>query len=62
MTFRVVAQLEPMAGAEISASRVAALEAHMKHMATRAWVLGGVVGGAVLAVGIALTFIKFFGT
>ena len=29
--------------------RVAKIEAHMEHMATKAWVLGGVVGGMVAA-------------
>ena len=42
--------------------RVAKIEAHMEHMATKAWVLSGVVGGAGLAVVITLTFIKLFGT
>ena len=42
--------------------RVAKIEAHMSHMATKAWVLSGVVGGAGLAVVITLTFIKLFGT
>ena len=41
--------------------RLASLEAHMQHFATKAWVLAGVVGGAVLAVSMALTFIKVFG-
>ena len=29
--------------------RLARLEAHLEHMATKAWVLGGVVGGMVAA-------------
>ena len=29
--------------------RVSKIEAHMEHMATKAWVLGGVVGGMVAA-------------
>ena len=40
--------------------RVSALEAHMKHMATKAWVLGGVVGGMGLAATIALATIRVF--
>ena len=40
--------------------RLASIEAHMKHMATKAWVLGGVVGGMVAAVLITLAFIKLF--
>ena len=40
--------------------RVAALEAHMEHAATKAWVLGGVVGGMVLATTITLTIIRIF--
>ena len=30
-------------------NRLAKIEAHMEHMATKAWVLGGVVGGMVSA-------------
>lgn len=40
--------------------RVSTLEAHMSHMATKAWVLGGVVGGMVLAVTLTFTLIKLF--
>ena len=40
--------------------RVSALGAHMSHMATKARVLGGVVGGMVLAVTLAFTSIKLF--
>lgn len=40
--------------------RLSALEAHMQHMATKAWVLGGVVGGMVSAALITLAIIKFF--
>ena len=40
--------------------RVSALEAHMKHMATKAWVLGGVVGGMGLAATMALAFVRIF--
>ena len=42
--------------------RVAALEAHMEHVATRAWVLGGVVGGMGLATTITLTIIRILPT
>ena len=41
--------------------RVAKIEAHMSHMATRAWVLGGVIGGAGLAATIAVAILKLFG-
>ena len=41
--------------------RVAKIEAHMSHMATRAWVLGGVIGGAGLAATITLAILKLFG-
>ena len=44
--------------------RIAAIEAHMSHMATKAWVLAGVVGGIVSGMGVAtlmtLTAIKLF--
>ena len=40
--------------------RLAALEAHMQHVATKAWVLGGVVGGMGLAAMIALAVMKLF--
>ena len=40
--------------------RVSALEAHMSHMATKAWVLSGVIGGMVLAVTLTFTLIKLF--
>ena len=42
--------------------RVAALEAHMEHVATKAWVLGGVVGGMGLAATITLTIIRILPT
>ena len=49
--------------------RLAAIEAHLHHMATKediqrvkVWFLGGVVGGMVSACIIALTFIKVFGS
>lgn len=41
--------------------RLATIEETLKHTATRAWVLGGVVGGCALAAGIALTVMKLFG-
>ena len=41
--------------------RLAAIEAHLQHMATRSWVLGGVVGGMVAAATITLAVIKLFG-
>ena len=40
--------------------RVSALEAHLEHMATKAWVLAGVVGGMGLAATITLAVIKLF--
>ena len=36
--------------------RVTALETEIKHLAPRAWVLGGVIAGLVLATGIILSF------
>ena len=42
--------------------RVATIEAHMSHMATKAWVLSGVVGGAGLAAVITLAVLRLFGT
>lgn len=39
---------------------VAILEAHMQHLATKAWVLGGVIGGMVLAAIISLSVLKLF--
>lgn len=41
--------------------RLARIEAHMQHMATRAWVLGGVVGGMGLAAALTIAIIKLFG-
>ena len=35
-------------------------DAELKHLATRAWVLGGVLGGMGVAAGIALLFIRLF--
>ena len=40
--------------------RVSALEANMQHMATKAWVLAGVVGGMGLAAVVALAVIRLF--
>ena len=40
--------------------RLAPVEAHMKHMATKAWVLGGVVGGMISAALIALAVVRLF--
>ena len=40
--------------------RLAAIEAHMTHMATKAWVLGGVVGGMGLAAAITLAVMRLF--
>ena len=41
--------------------RLARIEAHMQHMATRAWVLGGVVGGMAVAATITLVIMRIFG-
>ncbi len=40
--------------------RLARLEAHMQHVATKAWVLGGVVGGMVLAASLSIAILKLF--
>ena len=40
--------------------RVSALEANMQHMATKAWVLAGVVGGMGLAAVVALAAFRLF--
>ena len=40
--------------------RLAKIEAHMQHMATKAWVLAGVVGGMVLAATITLIIVRLF--
>ena len=42
--------------------RVATIEAHMTHMATKAWVLSGVVGGMGLAAVITIAILRLFGT
>lgn len=39
---------------------LAAVKTELKHLATRAWVLGGVVGGMVTATLITLAVIKLF--
>ena len=36
-------------------------DTEVKHLATKAWVLGGVVGGMGLAVALAFTFLRLFG-
>ena len=41
--------------------RLAAIEEKLNHMATKASVLAGVVGGCMLAVGIAMTYLRLFG-
>lgn len=40
--------------------QVAEVKTELKHLATKAWVLGGVVGGMVTATLITLTVIKLF--
>ena len=42
--------------------RLARIEAHMQHMATKAWILGGVVGGMGLAATITLAIVRVFMT
>ena len=39
---------------------VVGIQTELKHLATRAWVLGGVVGGMVSAAIITLTIIRLF--
>lgn len=41
--------------------RLSMIEEKLNHMATKAWVLGGVVGGCVLAVGMAMAYLRLFG-
>ena len=36
-------------------------DTELKHLATKAWVLGGVIGGMVIAVMVTLTILKLFG-
>ena len=43
------------------AQRITAVETHLQHMASKSWVLGGVVGGAGLAATIALAVMKILG-
>lgn len=40
--------------------RLATLEERMNHVATKAWVLGGVAGGMVTAIGLALLLARLF--
>ena len=40
--------------------RLARLETHFLHTATKAWVLGGVVGGMVAAATLTIAIIKLF--
>ena len=40
--------------------RVAKLETHMQHLATKAWVLGGVLGGMILAASLSIAILKLF--
>jgi len=40
--------------------RVTIIETELKHLATKAWVLGGVVGGMLLAASLALAIARFF--
>lgn len=40
--------------------RVLVVETELKHLATKAWVLGGVVGGMVLAASVAIAILKLF--
>ena len=41
--------------------RLSMIEEKLNHVATKAWVLGGVVGGCVLAVGMAMAYLRLFG-
>lgn len=40
--------------------RLAAVETHMRHMATKAWVLAGVVGGMVSAAIVTIAIMRLF--
>ncbi len=40
--------------------RLSKLEAHMEHMATKSWVLGGVIGGMAVAATVALAAARLF--
>lgn len=46
-------------GHEVS-DRLTVIETQLSHLATRAWVLGGVVGGMVSAALIAIAFIELW--
>ena len=39
--------------------RVASIEAIIPHLATKAWVLGGVIGGMAVAASLAMAIAKF---
>ena len=47
---------------KILAERVAWLEGQMGHMATKAWVLGGVLGGMGIAATIAVAIVRLLWT
>ena len=40
--------------------RIARIETELKHVATKAWVLGGILGGMGVAAGIAVALVKLF--
>ncbi len=40
--------------------RVLVVETELTHLATKSWVLGGVVGGMVLAASLALAVVRLF--
>ena len=40
--------------------RVTVIETELKHLATKAWVLGGVIGGMILAASLALAVVRLF--
>lgn len=41
--------------------RIAALEAHQQHAATRAWVLGGVIAGIISALTLIISALRMLG-
>lgn len=41
--------------------RLSMIEERLNHIATKACVLGGIVGGCVLAVGMAMAYLRLFG-
>lgn len=41
-------------------NRIVIIETELRHLATKAWVLGGVVGGMVLAATVALAVARLF--